>query len=173
MIFGFPRDLTPFSIKRMHAVKTLLFFHLANLITANATTQAARRAQQQAVAACEDLTSSTTSNDGTITTILSFPDASCWDTLDMTDWMKRWNATTVVCKATQNLSPPCQCRIDEPWATCFMQLTYARNKTAHYGCMDLTKPEDCTKPTTGNVVPGPVEIFYGAYSVCLSNLASG
>ena len=156
----------------MHAVKTLLLLYFANLIIANATTDAARRAQQPAVAACEDLTSSTTS-DGTTITTSSFPDSSCWDTLDMTNWMKRWNTTTVVCTATQSLRPPCQCRIDEPWATCFMQLTYARNKTAHYVCTDLTKPEDCTMPTPGNVVPGPAEIFYGAYSVCLSNLAPG
>lgn len=156
----------------MHAVHTLwlLLFYLANLITANATTEAASQARQQAVAACEDLTSST-SNDGTTITISSFPDSSCWDTLDMTDWMKRWNATTVVCKATQSLLTPCQCQVDEPWATCFMRLTYARNNTAKYNCTDLAKPEDCTMPTPSNVVPGPVEIFYGAYSVCLSNLA--
>ena len=156
----------------MHAVKTLLLLYLANLVSANAITDAAGRAQRRDVAACEDLTSSTTS-DGTTVTISSFPDSSCWDALDMTDWMKRWNATTVVCTAAQSLHTPCQCRIDEPWATCFMRLTYARNKTANYVCTDLTKPEDCTKPTPRNVVPGPVEIFYGAYSVCLSNLAPG
>ena len=152
----------------MHAVKSLSLFYLANLITANATTDAAPRVQQRDVAACEDLTSSTTS-DGTTITTSSFPDSSCWDTLDMTDWMKRWNATTVVCTA-QKFRAPCQCRIDEPWATCFMQLTYAKNRTANYVCTDLAKPEDCTMPTPRNVVPGPAEIFYGAYSVCLSNL---
>ena len=155
----------------MHAVETLLLFYLANLVIANATTEAARRAQQQAVAACEDLTSSTTTSDGTTTTISLFPDPSCWDTLDMTDWMKKWNATTVVCTASQSLRTSCQCRIDEPWATCFMQLTYARNKTANYVCTDLAKPEDCTMPTPRNVMSGPAEIFYGAYSVCLSKLA--
>ena len=154
----------------MHAVKTLLLLYLANLIIANATTDVLRRAQLRPVAVCEDLTSSTT-NDGFTVTSSRFPDPSCWDTLGMTDWMKTWNATTVVCTAAQSHLAACQCRIDEPWATCFMRLTYATNKTAKYGCMDVTTPDNCTAPTPRNVVPGPAEIFYGAYSVCLSNLA--
>ena len=153
----------------MHAAKTILFSYLISCVTANPITVAALRARQDAVAACQDLTSST-SSDGTTVTTTQFPDSSCWDTLDMTDWMTKWNATTTVCTATQSPSTSsCQCRIDESWATCFMRLTYARNKTASYMCTDLAKPENCTAPTPENVVPGPPEIFYGAYSVSQSN----
>lgn len=149
----------------MHTATTLFLLYLTKCTTANTTT-AARRAQREAIAACQNLTSSTT-DDGTTTTILPFPDWTCWDTLKMTDWMSDWNASTTVCAATQSVLTPCQCRIDEPWATCFMRLTYERNRTASYACTDLTKPEDCTQPVPQNVVPGPAEIFYGAYSVSL------
>lgn len=147
----------------MHAVTTLFLLYLTKCITANTTT-AAQRAQQKAVAACQNLTTSTT-NDGTTTTILPFPDPSCWVTLGMTDWMKNWNTSTTICTATQSVLTPCQCRIDEPWATCFMRLTYERNRTASYVCTNLTKPEECTEPVPGLMVPGPAEIFYGAYSI--------
>ena len=147
----------------MHGVRTLIFFYLTKCITANAIT-AALRAQREAVAACRMLTSPV-SNDGFTTTISQFPDPSCWDILDMTDWMADWNTSTTVCTATQRVLTTCQCHFDEPWATCFMRLTYEKNGTAGYVCTDLTKPQDCTLPVPGNVVPGPAEIFYGAYSV--------
>ena len=147
----------------MHVVKTLLFLYLTDCITANTTT-AARRARREAVVACRTLTSST-SNDGTTTTTSQFPDPSCWDTLEMEDWMTNWNTSTTICTATQSVLTPCQCRIDEPWATCFMRLTYEGSRTASYACTDLTKSENCTPPVPGIIVPGPAEIFYGAYSV--------
>ena len=147
----------------MHAVKTLLLLYLTNRIFANTTT-AALRAHRKAVAACRTLTP-LISTDGATTTVSQFPDSSCWDTLDMTDWMTDWNTSTTICTVPQSVLTPCQCRIDEPWATCFMRLTYQRNRTASYVCTDLTKPEDCTAPVPGIVVPGPAEIFYGAYSV--------
>ena len=149
----------------MLAVTTLILLYLIQRITANTTT-AAQRAQLKAIAACQNLTSST-ANDGTTTTTTLFPNPSCWDTLDMTSWMSNWNTSTTICTATQSVLTPCQCRIDEPWATCFMRLTYERNRTASYVCTDLTAQQDCTKPVPSIVVPGPVEIFYGAYSVCL------
>lgn len=149
----------------MYALKFTFLLYLTKRTTANTTT-AAHRAQQEAVAACRNLTSSPT-NDGTTTTIQTIPDPSCWDTLDMTDWMTSWNTSTTICTATQSVLTPCQCQIDEPWATCFMRLSYERNRTASYMCTDLTKPEDCTEPVPGIVVPGPAEIFYGAYSVSL------
>ena len=147
----------------MHATTILALLYLIKCITANTTT-AAQRAQREAVAACQNLTTSVI-NDGTTTTIQPFPNPSCWDTLAMTDWMTNWNTSTTICTATQSVLTPCQCRIDEPWATCFMRLTYEKNRTASYVCTDLTKPEDCTEPEPGNVVPGPAEIFYGASSV--------
>ena len=150
-------------MQEMYALTTLFILYFVNSITGNTTT-AAQRAQQEAIAACQNLTSSIT-NDGTTTTILPFPDPSCWDILDMTDWMTSWNTSTTICTATRSVLTRCQCQIDEPWATCFMRLTYERNRTASYVCTDLTKPEDCTEPVPGIVVPGPVEIFYGAYSV--------
>ena len=146
----------------MHTGKTLFLLYLLKCITANTTTE--NRVQQEAVAACQNLTSST-SNDGTTITTSQFPDPSCWDTLSMTDWMTYWNSSTTVCTTTQKANMPCQCLVDEPWATCFMRLTYARNKTASYLCTDLTKPGNCTLPIPSIVVPGPAEIFYGAYSV--------
>lgn len=149
---------------KMHAVKPLLILYLTNCVTANAT-PAAWRAHRKAVAACRNLTLSSTTDDGTTTTISQFPDPSCWDTLGMTDWMTYWNTSTTICTATQSALTPCQCQINEPWATCFMRLTYQGNSTASYACTDLAKPEGCTEPVPGNVVPGPVEIFYGAYSV--------
>lgn len=151
----------------MHAVTILFLLYITKCITANTTT-AAIRAVQEAIAACQNLTSSTI-NDGTTTTNLPFPNPSCWDTLDMTDWMTKWNTSTTICTATQSVLTPCQCRIDEPWATCFMRLTYEKNRTDSYICTNLSKPEDCTEPVPGNVVSGPVEIFYGAFSVSQSN----
>ena len=151
----------------MLAVTILFLLYLTRCITANATT-AAQRAQQEAIAACQNLTSSAT-NDGTTTTILPVPNPSCWVTLDMSDWMTKWNTSTTICTATQSVLTPCQCRIDEPWATCFMRLTYENNRTASYVCTNLTTPEDCTKPVPGIVASGPVEIFYGAFSVGQSN----
>ena len=156
----------------MHARNSLFFLYtITQCIAANVARQAA---DPEAVALCRDLTSSTT-NDGTTTTLTQFPDPSCWDTLNMTDWLTNWNATTVVCTAAQQQqlqqnarsATPCQCRFEEPWATCFMRLTYAGNKTAHYdGCADLTKKsKNCTMPLPENIVAGPAEIFYGAYSV--------
>ena len=157
-------------VPKMYAVTTLFFLYLINSITTNTTT-AAQQAQKEAIAACQNFTSSIT-NDGTTTTIVPFPDPSCWDTLHMTDWMTGWNTSTTTCTATQSVPTQCQCRMDEPWATCFMRLTYENNPTASYTCTDLTKPEACTQPVPGIVVPGPVEIFYGAYSVGKSNLGS-
>ena len=154
--------------QRMHAVKTLLFLSFANSIMANATTDAAAgRAQQEAVADCQLPTSSFESSDGTTTTFSQFPDPLCWDTLKMDDWMTNWNATTTVCNATTaTAKSSCQCQFDEPWATCFMRLTFHGNKTASYGCSNLMRSDNCTQPLPGNVVQGPAEIFYGAYSVC-------
>lgn len=146
---------------KMHAIRALLFLCLINRITANTAT--ARRAHREAIAACRNLTSSV-SNDGT-TAFSQFPNPSCWDTLDMTEWMTYWNTSTTICTATPRVHTPCQCRIDEPWATCFMRLTYERNRMAGYVCTDLTKPKGCTVPVPAIVVPGPAEIFYGAYSV--------
>ena len=154
----------------MYAVQTLVVLYLVNSIIANTTT-AAQRAQKNAIAACQNLSPSTT-NDGTTTTIIPFPDPSCWDTLKMADWMTGWNTSTTICTATQSVLTPCQCRMNEPWATCFMRLTYENNPTANYVCTDLTEPENCTEPVPGNVVPGPVEIFYGAYGVGPSNFGS-
>lgn len=147
----------------MLALTTLFLLYLVKCITANTTT-AAQRAQQEAIAACQNLTFSST-NDGTTTTTTLFPNPSCWDTLDMTTWMSNWNTSTTICTATQSVLTPCQCRIDEPWATCFMRLTYERNRTASYVCTDLTMPQDCTEPVPGITVPGPAAIFYGAYSI--------
>lgn len=146
----------------MHALKIVFLLFFTKCSVANATT-AAQRARHEALAACRNLTSSTT-NDGTTTTTRAFPDPSCWDKLDMTDWMTDWNTSTSICTATQSV-PTCQCRISEPWATCFMRLTYERNRTASYVCTNLTRPEDCTEPVPGIVVPGPPQIFYGAYSI--------
>ncbi|KAM0805032.1 hypothetical protein BDR22DRAFT_481518 [Usnea florida] len=153
---------------RMLILKVVSLIYLTKCVSANATTRRAR-AHRQAVAACQNLTFSV-SDAETTTTTLSFPNASCWGTLDMANWMTSWNASTTICNATQSVSTPCQCRLNEPWATCFMRLTFEGNRTTNYVCTDLTKPEDCTMPVPGNVVAGPVEIFYGAFSIwCNSN----
>ena len=153
----------------MLALKVVFLLYLTQCVTTNATTNAQRaRRQKQAVAACQNLTFSVSDGE-TTTTTLSFPDATCWGTLDMANWMTNWNASTTICTATQKALTPCQCRLDEPWATCFMRLTYEGNRTASYVCTDLTMPEDCTMPVPGNVVGGPVEIFYGAFSASQSN----
>lgn len=154
----------------MLTLKVVFLLYFTKCVTTNAATDARRaRAQKQAVAACQNLTSSV-SDDDTTTTTHFFPNASCWGTLDMADWMTSWNASTTICTATPSVSTPCQCQLDEAWATCFMRLTYEGDRTAGYVCTDLTKPEDCTIPVPGNVVAGPVEIFYGAFSASQSNL---
>ena len=57
-------------------------------------------------------------------------DASCWDTLKLTDWLTGWNAYTPIC--TDDRSDPRMdgsgcCRQDEGWARCFLRLARGTN----------------------------------------------
>ena len=48
-----------------------------------------------------------------------FYDASCWATLDLTNWLKNWKAPAI-CNST-DLGIGC-CGSNEEWSTCFLRL---------------------------------------------------
>lgn len=50
-------------------------------------------------------------------------DPSCWQGLQLTQWLTNWNKTTLVCPPNQD-DANC-CLSTEPWTTCFLRL--ARN----------------------------------------------
>ena len=86
---------------------------------------------------CTDLSSSTGA---------TYP--SCWDSLQMTQWMFNWNFTTKTCEQ------------GEIWSTCFLRLAYG---SAGYDCSTLGSL-NCSAPRLG----GPVQdahVFYGAYNI--------
>lgn len=50
-------------------------------------------------------------------------DSSCWQGLQLTNWLTNWNTTTPVCGPNEDDADCCQST--EPWTTCFLRL--ARN----------------------------------------------
>lgn len=86
---------------------------------------------------CTDLSSSTGA---------TYP--SCWDSLQMNEWMFNWNFTTKTCED------------GEIWSTCFLRLAYG---SAGYDCSTLGSL-NCSAPRLG----GPVtdaHVFYGAFNI--------
>ena len=63
-------------------------------------------------------------------------DTSCWNTLNMTDWIKNWNATTPTCSGSADGSDCCgpSNNPSEPWSTCFLRLALAN---ADYDCSQI------------------------------------
>ena len=86
---------------------------------------------------CTDLSSST----GAV-----YP--SCWDSLEMNQWMFNWNFTTKTCEN------------GELWSTCFLRLAYG---SAGYDCSTLGSV-NCTGPQLGGTVQDP-RVFYGAFNI--------
>jgi len=76
---------------------------------------------------------------------------TCWNTLKMDAWMQNWNVSTAVCNP------------GEDWGNCFMRLTLPSIPSVE--CTRISPLSTCPAPTPGTIVPGPVEIFYGAYSI--------
>ena len=74
-------------------------------------------------------------------------DSSCWDTLDMFEWMLNWNSTTT-------------CESGEAWSTCFLRLAYqvSGNDCTKIGSLD------CPEPEPGQV-PYEAHAFYGVYNI--------
>ena len=135
---------------------TVLLAHL--LLAASAANNEARAtAAPETITGCRSLI---TGENGAFT-----PDPTCWDTLDMQTWLSVWNHTTTTCPIVQSPDEMCQCKYGEPWATCFMRLTFAKNQTAKYQCSNVTAPQECSKPTPGSITSGPAEVYYGAYSI--------
>ncbi len=132
-------------------------FLLALLVGINVSNAAWRRPiSQKAIEACRNPVTPRPA---------IFPDPTCWETLQMPAWMSNWNTTTTVCGQSQDLLTPCQCMYEEPWAACFMRLTFEGNRTANYECTNISAPQDCFEPYPGHIVPGPAEIYYGAHSI--------
>ncbi|KAF6220408.1 hypothetical protein HO133_002840 [Letharia lupina] len=90
---------------------------------------------------CTDLSSSTGA---------MYP--SCWDSLQMNQWMFNWNFTTKTCEQ------------GEIWSTCFLRLAYG---SAGFDCSTLGSL-NCSAPRLG----GPVtdaHVFYGAFNIYAIN----
>ena len=83
------------------------------------------------------------------------PDPSCWNTLNMDEWMQSWMDSP----ETHNA---CDTRF-EPWGNCFMRL--AKNGALGIDCLNIYETDGCPLPVLGQVVREPVEIWYGAWSV--------
>jgi len=84
-------------------------------------------------------------------------DPTCWNTLKMDTWMQNWNVSTAVCKPR------------EDWGNCFMRLTLPNSPMVV--CTQISVPSNCPAPNPGTIVPGPAEIFYGAYSISCKRFA--
>lgn len=101
-------------------------------VTATATTTSSSSTPN-----CTDLSSSTGA---------TYP--SCWDTLQMNQWMFNWNFTTKTCEQ------------GEIWSNCFLRLAYG---STGYDCSTLGSL-NCSAPRLG----GPVtdaHVFYGAFNI--------
>ena len=86
-----------------------------------------------------------------ITPSLEGPDPACWNALKMDDWLRQW------------IIGPQACAQYEPWGNCFMRLT---NKgVGGIDCMSTYSSEGCYHPVVGDIVQGPAEIWYGAWSI--------
>jgi len=73
---------------------------------------------------------------------------SCWDTLDMDEWMLNWNKTTKTCQR------------DEIWSSCFLRLAFGETGV---DCSMLGSL-NCTAPELGQT-PKEAHAFYGAYNI--------
>ncbi|KAL8861894.1 MAG: hypothetical protein Q9178_001763 [Gyalolechia marmorata] len=80
------------------------------------------------------------------------PDPTCWNTLDMDGWLKEWNRPGVTT----------ECKPGEAWANCFMRLT--NPNIPDIDCTTM-KSKTCPEPKPAEIVPGPAEIYYGAWSI--------
>ena len=86
-----------------------------------------------------------------ITRSIAGPDPACWHALKMDDWLRQW------------IIGPQACAQYEPWGNCFMRLT---NKgVSGIDCMSTDSTEGCYRPVEGDIVQGPAEIWYGAWSI--------
>lgn len=68
-------------------------------------------------------------------------DPSCWETLDIGDWLKNWNQTVARCGPDDDGSQCCNPTTapNEPWSKCFLRLATAN---AGYDCTTI-KINDC------------------------------
>ena len=82
---------------------------------------------------------------------LAGPDPACWRALNMDDWLRQW------------IIGPQACAQYEPWGNCFMRLT--NNGVDGIDCMSTYSTEGCYPPVVGDIVQGPAEIWYGAWSI--------
>ncbi|KAL8692873.1 MAG: hypothetical protein Q9224_003873 [Gallowayella concinna] len=69
----------------------------------------------------------------------------------MGDWIKKW------------VAGPQECAQYEPWGNCFMRLT--NNGVGGIDCLTTYSVEGCYPPKVGEIVKGPAEIWYGAWSI--------
>ena len=138
-------------VRKLLLYQRFLTAYFVTICAANTTTQ--MQASRKAINECRN-------PDAT-----SVPDPTCWETLQMSAWMSNWNSSTSVCTTTQDLPGSCQCIYEEDWATCFMRLTFGGNFSARYSCTNITTPQNCSQPFLDDIVQGPTEIFYGAYSI--------
>ena len=92
-------------------------------------------------------------------TVSSF-DPSCWDSLGVADYLKKWNASTPICygqdQANQTganfnstAGSDC-CNAGEAWSTCFLRLAY---KQPGHDCRNIN-PQDCSWDTLSKLSLG-------------------
>ena len=72
---------------------------------------------------------------------------TCWNSLDMQDWMFHWNVLS-------------NCKQSEIWSSCFLNLAF---EGTEYDCSMLGSL-NCTAPELGEV-PHEAHAFYGAYNI--------
>ena len=59
----------------------------------------------------------------TCNTLGSAASATCWDQLNIPDYLATWTGTTDTCAASNSDGSQC-CNNGEPWTTCFLRLAY-------------------------------------------------
>ena len=131
------------SALHQHTMNRISFLSLCALVlgTSASPAELINPSQQAAIQAkCRDISH----------TLL--PDPACWNTLDMDGWLKEWNRPGVTT----------ECKPGEAWANCFMRLT--NPNIPDIDCTTM-KSKTCPEPKPAEIVPGPAEIYYGAWSI--------
>lgn len=73
---------------------------------------------------------------------------SCWDQLDITDYLTSWNVTTPVCSTSNAGNGSNCCVASEPWSTCFLRLATG---SSGLDCTSLIN----SSPINNPCLPGP------------------
>ena len=94
-------------------------------------------------------------------------DASCWATLDLSDWLTNWNNTTPTC--TQDQDGAACCLVGEAWNRCFLRLAHG---SAGSDCTNINM-QGCTwtqyLAVSHDIAP---QVFYIMTNIYCTHLCS-